>query len=64
MHPKWYECAECSNEVQAVSRPKTCPGCGEERTMVRQDGYDSRERGEDDGTGDYERAEERRAERL
>lgn len=45
-----YECRECANQVTAKVRPKVCPGCGEERTLFREDGWDDRERDEDDGS--------------
>jgi hypothetical protein len=53
MLPKSYECRECANEIDAVTRPKRCPACDEEGTLVRSDGFDSRERDEDDGCGGY-----------
>lgn len=64
MHPKWFECRACANEIRSVHRPAFCLGCGEEGSLFRQDGYDDREPGEDDGTGDYDRAIEAREERL
>lgn len=57
-----YTCRDCGDEVRASARPSRCPSCDTPRTMIRSDGYDARDRYEDDGTGDYERAMERRRE--